>query len=306
MIANTLCILLGLILLIFGGDRLTASASKFAAHFGVKPIVIGLTVVAFGTSMPEAFVSIFASATSKPGIAIGNVVGSNLFNIAFILGISSVIRPLSVESNSLKREIPFVVASSLLFWILSWDGALSRLDGAVLLLVFVFFLRSCFLNTAVKDAVIDGRKGKVSIEVSWMAGSLILLSFGASFLVKGSIGVAQALGVSELLIGLTVVAVGTSLPELATSVLASIKKKDDIAVGNVMGSNVFNILCILGVSAVIKPLTVNAEVLTRDIPALIFISLAVVPILKTGFVISRMEGLFLLLLYFGYMFWIVQ
>ncbi len=295
--------LLGLGLLIAGGEGLTAASSRLARRFGVRPIIIGLTIVAFGTSTPEAFVSLFAALEQKPDIAIANVVGSNIFNIAFILGLAALIHPLRVESGSLKREVPFVVGSAALLWLMAQDGYLSRVDGLLLLVFFGIFMAFCFRDAGSQED--DGEEpGDRKENPAWLglkiALSLFLLALGANLLVSGSTALARGMGVSELLIGLTIVAAGTSLPELATSVMAAIRRKDDIAVGNVTGSNVFNILFILGLTAVIYPLNVNEGVLSRDIPLMLLVSLVSVPILKSGFIISRLEGAVLLAFYAGY------
>lgn len=294
----------GLVLLVAGGEFLTLGSSRIAAMFGVRPIIIGLTIVAFGTSMPEAFVSIFASLENKPDIAVANVVGSNIFNIAFILGMAAIVHPLKVEAGSLRREVPFVIGSACLVWVLSLDRVLSRVDGAILLTVFFIFLWACFRDVQKKDPdseraedhALAGKKRQFLL----ILASLLLLAGGARLLILGSSGIARMMGVSELLIGLTIVAAGTSLPELATSVLASFRGKDDIAVGNVTGSNIFNILFILGLSALALPLSVNETLFARDIPLMVLVSLVALPILKSGFVISRLEGAALLAVYVVY------
>lgn len=298
-----LCIL-GLVLLVTGAGQLTSGASNLALMLGIRPIMIGLTIVAFGTSMPEASVSILASFQQNPDIAAANVIGSNIFNIAVILGVAAMIRPLKVEAGSLRREVPFVVGASFLVWLLAYDGALSRADGMILLLLFALFLWLCFKNVSegrgeIKSGQIHSSKHKI-LQILKIVAGLALLVTGARSLVSGAAGAARLMGVSELLIGLTVVAAGTSLPELATSTVASVKGKDDIAVGNVTGSNVFNILFILGMSALVYPLNISGSLLSRDIPLMAVISLTAVPILKSGFTISRLEGSLLVVIYLGY------
>lgn len=299
----------GLVLLVAGGEILTAASSKLAALLGMKPIIIGLTIVAFGTSMPEAFVSIFASLKQNPDIAIANVVGSNIFNLTFILGVAAVIRPLKVEVSSIKREVPFVIGSACLLWVLAYDRILSRLDGALILILFVFFLWTCFRNvdsSETEPQVAERSHEKKSVKLVQLFFSLILLVLGARFLVEGATGLARLMGLSDLLIGLTIVAAGTSLPELATSVMASVRAKDDLAVGNVTGSNIFNILFILGASSLLFPLAISDKMFSRDIPLMVLISLLALPILKSGFVISRQEGVVLILAYMGYVVMLVQ
>jgi len=305
---GVLC-LIGLILLAIGGGLLTLSASRLATVLGVRQIIIGLTVVSFGTSMPEAFVSAFASFDRQPDIAVANVVGSNIFNLLFILGTAAVIRPLKVEVNSLRREVPFVIGATLLVWALAFDRILSRMDGIIFLFIFALFLWWCFRNApsnqddAVKKPEQPVGKG---VQILKIVGSLIVLVLGARILLSGATGLARLMGFSEIVIGLTIVAAGTSFPELATSVMASVRGKDDIAVGNVTGSNIFNILFILGISALIYPLTISDSLFLRDIPIMIGASLVALPILKSGFVISRIEGVILIVLYLSYITFLVQ
>lgn len=300
--------LLGLLSLFFGAEVLIKGASRLALWLGIKPVIVGLTIVAFGTSAPEAIVSIFAAFEGQPDIAVGNVVGSNIFNIAFILGLSALVRPLKVDSLSLRREMPFVVGSAVLLGLTGRDGFLGRVDGMILLSVFALFLWFCFLN---KNADVERGsqpqdQGRGSGTWLQTGGGLFLLVLGAKLFLTGSVGMARAFGISELLIGLTLVAAGTSLPELATSVIAAFRKQDDISIGNISGSNIFNILFILGLAALVHPIAIDLPFITRDIPLMIFLSLVMLPIMKTGFVISRPEGAFLVLCYIGYMLLLVQ
>lgn len=310
MMLNLLFIIFGLALLTAGGEVLVAGASNFAKAFGIKPIIIGLTIVAFGTSMPEAFVSVLSAVDGKNDIALANVVGSNIFNILFILGLSALIRPLKVEHQSVRREIPFIIGSAFLTWILGADGILNRVDGIVLLLVFAVFLFVCIRTAGVNE--IDEKNhpkksGQKSIkDLCLIVLSLALLAAGAKLLLTGSVSVARNFGVSELFIGLTVVAAGTSLPELAASVIASIRGKDDIAVGNVAGSNIFNCTFILGLSAVIHPLSAGDLILNRDIVVMAAVSLLALPVLKSGFRVNRAEGLLLMMLYIGYTAYLIK
>ncbi|GJL77779.1 MAG: sodium:calcium antiporter [Nitrospinaceae bacterium] len=299
---GVLC-LIGLVLLAIGGELLTLSASRLATAFGVRQIIIGLTVVSFGTSMPEAFVSAFASFDRQPDIAVANVVGSNIFNLLFILGTAAVIRPLKVEVSSLKREVPFVIGTAFLVWALAYDREISRMDGVLFLIIFVLFLWWCFRknppnqNESVTEPVSRSGKG---VQIFKIVVSLIVLVVGARLLLSGATGLARLMGFSEIVIGLTIVAAGTSFPELATSVMASVRGKDDIAVGNVTGSNIFNILFILGISALVFPLTISDSLFFRDIPIMVGASLLALPILKSGYIISRIEGGILIILYLGY------
>ncbi|MBN1687738.1 MAG: calcium/sodium antiporter [Candidatus Omnitrophica bacterium] len=297
----------GLACLFLGAEILIKGASRLASLLGIKPIIIGLTIVAFGTSAPEAVVSIYAALQSKPDIAMGNIVGSNIFNIAFILGVSAMVRPLKVDSLSLKREMPFVVASAVLLWVLGRDGVLGRVDGIILFSIFAIFIWVCFLNKGVNH---EEKRSPVHPNGKFLHGiqivvGLSVLVLGANLFLTGAVGLARVVGLSELIIGVTLVAAGTSLPELATSVIAAWRKQDDISIGNISGSNIFNILFIISIVAIISPLSVSQPFIARDIPVMIIISLVMLPIMKTGFIISRLEGFFLALCYVGYIIWLV-
>ncbi len=307
---DILLIIGGLVLLVAGGELLTSGASRLAVNWGVKPIIIGLTVVAFGTSMPEAFVSIFAALENKSDIAVANVIGSNIFNLLFILGVSAVIRPLKVERTSTRREIPFLIGMAILVWMLGLDGVIGRLDGCILLSLFVTFLIVCIRSESNEET---SSEMAMNIPLSshfrsigLIVGSLVLLVVGAKLLLNGSVSIARNMGISELIIGLTIVAAGTSLPELATSIMASFRGKDDIAVGNVTGSNIFNVGFILGSAAVFHPLTVSQAMLNRDVVIMVAASLLALPILRSGFKVSRLEGAVLLIAYIIYTIYVVN
>ncbi len=298
-------VLVGLILLVVGGEWLTAKASRLASLLGVGPIIIGLTVVAFGTSMPEAFVSIVAAVQGNSDIALANVVGSNLFNLTFILGLSALVHPLSVHESALKREMPYLLVGSLMLMLFGWDHVISRIEGAILLVGLWVFLKDCFRdakNTPAQQKPVSSVSSKTK-QVMIILISLVLLGLGAQLFVMGAVNLARSAGLSELVIGLTLVAAGTSLPELVTSVLASIRKQDDIAVGNVTGSNLFNIFFIVGVSAMVSPLVVSHSLLVRDIPLMLGVSLLVLPLMRSGFKITRIEGVLLVCAYMGYICW---
>jgi cation:H+ antiporter len=307
-------IVLGLITLVAGGELLVRGAARLAAVAGISPLVIGLTVVAFGTSAPELAVSIKASLDGQPDIAVGNVVGSNIFNVLFILGISALISPLVVSSQLVRFDVPLMIVASLLLLGLGWDGSIGRLDGmglfAGLLLYTGWTIRqSRRESAAVKQQFAKefGEPKKTSAAVLALqglliVGGLVLLSFGARWLVTGAVSIARFAGMSELLIGLTIVAAGTSLPEVAASVLASIRGERDIAVGNVVGSSIFNILCVLGLSAAIVPggVAVSPAALRFDIPVMIAVSIACLPIFFTGHLIARWEGALFFAYYLAY------
>lgn len=257
----------GLLLLVKGADWLVDGASSLAARLGVAPIVIGLTIVAFGTSMPELVVNLFASWSGNTDIAIGNVVGSNIVNILLILGIAGCICPLAVKSNTVWKEVPMALLAMVLVWVMANDvlvagngpDRLDRIDGLVLIAFFIIFLYYTFGISKV-DAGTAEEVAKHSVPRSWVLslGGIAALAVGGKFAVEGAVIIAESLGVSERVIGLTIVAIGTSLPELLTSAMAAYRKNADIAVGNVVGSNIFNVFWILGVSSTIRPLPFTA------------------------------------------------
>lgn len=312
--------LVGLVLLAVGGEILVRGASRLAALAGISPLVIGLTVVAFGTSAPELAVSLKASYDGETDIAVGNVVGSNILNVLFILGLSALIAPLRVSSQLIRADIPLMIAASIAMLLLGLDGAISRLDGIGLfsgLLIYtgLTLLKSRKLNVLAKEQFkeeIERRLMKASaLRVVWqfilIGAGLALLTGGARWLVDGATTLARLAGMSELLIGLTIVALGTSLPEAATSVLASLRGERDIAVGNVVGSNIFNILCVLGLSASVVPhgVQVSTTALRLDIPIMIGVAVACLPIFFTGHLIARWEGGLFLAYYVAYTIYLI-
>lgn len=246
----------GLLLVIKGADYLVDGAGSLARRSGAKPIVIGLTVVAFGTSMPELVVNLVASFQGATGLAIGNIIGSNISNILLILGIAAIIRQLTVQRSTVTKEVPFALLSVVVLLIMVWDGTLDRADGLVLLAFFAIFLYYTFGIGRVEGDLEKKEIPKFSALKSFalIAGGIIGLAIGGKLTVDGAETIALLFGVSEGIIGLTVVAIGTSLPELATSVIAARKGEVDIAIGNIVGSNIFNVLWVLGLSAAIRPL----------------------------------------------------
>jgi cation:H+ antiporter len=303
----------GLALLIIGAEVLVRGASRLASAVGIPPLVIGLTVVAFGTSSPELAVSVQASWTGRPDVAVGNVVGSNIFNVLFILGLAAAIVPLVVAQQLVRWEVPLLIGVSVLFWLLASDGLLGRVDGTVLfagiVAYTVFAIRQSRRETAAIRAEyaqeIGGTTeppGRLPVQVVLILVGLALLVVGSHWLVEGATAVARAAGLSELVVGLTIVAAGTSLPEVTTSVLASIRGERDIAVGNAIGSNLFNLLCVLGLSALVAPagIPVAAATLGFDIPVMVAVAVACLPIFFTGYLIARWEGLLFLGYYVAY------
>ncbi len=292
----------GLVLLMVGADYLVRGAVGIARALGVSPLVIGLTVVAFGTSAPELGVSLQAALTGNADVAIGNVVGSNIVNILLVLGASAIITPLVVSSQLIRLDVPLMVAASIAMWVLSLNGVISRMEGAVLfgsLLIYIWFsIRTSRRESAeVAEEFSDfsrsvtGFAGTMT-QIGLFVAGLGLLTVGSRFLVDGAITVAQELGVSQLVIGLTIVALGTSLPEVVTSVVASLRGQRDIAVGNVVGSNLFNILCVLGLTATVSPngVPVSAPAIEFDIPVMVAVAVVCLPIFISGSMIRRYEG----------------
>ena len=307
----------GLIVLVLGGELLVRGASRLAAAMRISAVVIGLTVVAFGTSAPELAVSVQAAFNGSSDMAIGNVVGSNIFNVLFILGLSALITPLIVASEFIRRDVPIMIGVSVLLLLLSLDGRLGRLDGILLAAGIVSYTWWCvresrkesksvqaeFAGEWPVDANVAAPKiASVGSNVALIAVGVGLLILGSSWLQSGAVTIAKSFNVSELVIGLTIVAAGTSLPEVATSIVAALKGERDIAVGNVVGSNIFNILSVLGFSAVLAPggVDVSEAALKFDIPVMIAVAVACWPIFITGSSISRWEGGVFFLYYVAY------
>jgi cation:H+ antiporter len=310
----------GLVLLVAGAEVLVRGAAKLAAQFGIPPLVIGLTVVAFGTSAPETAVSVQSALNGSGDLAIGNVVGSNIANVLLILGVTALVAPLVVSRQLIRLDVPIMIGASLVTFGLAWDGELSRFDGALLfagVLAYTGFL----IYSARKDKGGDDdefakefgldeapKPYAWAINLGLIIAGLVLLVVGSNFLVEGAVTLARALGISELVIGLTVVAVGTSLPELATSILAAIKGERDIAVGNIVGSNIFNLLCVLGLASMVAPaaIAVSPNALAFDFPVMIAVAIACLPIFFSGYRINRWEGLLFLGYYVAYTLYLVM
>jgi len=299
---------LGGALLVLGAELLVRGASRLAVAIGISPLVVGLTVVAFGTSAPEMAVTVGSAYAGQAEVALGNVVGSNIFNVLFILGVSALIAPLVVASKLVRRDVPLMIGASVAVLVFALDGGIGRIDGVLLFLGIigytVFLIRQSRRETAeiereYEGAVGDeGKPSSPAVNVVMILVGLGLLVLGSQWLVDAAVATASALGVSELVIGLTIVAAGTSLPEVATSVMATIRGARDIAVGNVVGSNLFNILAVLGLGGIVAPdgIPVPDGALTFDIPIMIGVAIACLPIFLTGYTIARWEaGVF-----FGY------
>jgi cation:H+ antiporter len=313
--------LAGLIGLLIGAELLVRGASKLALSFGVSPLVVGLTIVAFGTSAPEVAVSIGAVLEGKTDIAIGNVVGSNIFNVLFILGLSAIITPLVVNVQLIRQEVPIMIGASLLLLALSLDGTLSMWNGALLfgaLMVYTVFLilQSRAQTKAAneeyaaefKPATPGTWDSKLPAQLLMIVAGLVFLVIGSEWLVNASVIFAKAMGVSDLVIGLSIVAAGTSMPEVATSITAAIKGERDIAVGNVVGSSTFNILGCLGLSSMVSGdlgLAIAPSIMAFDIWVMLAATLACLPIFVTGHEIARWEGGLFLFYYAAYVAYLI-
>lgn len=300
-------VIAGLIGLFFGGEALVRGSVGIARRMAIPPLLIGLTVVGFGTSTPELLVSVQAALRDVPDIAIGNIVGSNIANILLIVGLTSLIWPIRVSGATLRRDTTVMVAAAVALVPLFAMGEIGRPSGGLLILALAGYLAWAYIQpgAAIDD---DGdRSVPASILVSalWVLGGLAFLMFGARFLVDGSVSIARDFGVSEAFIGLTIVAVGTSLPELATSIIAAFRRQSEIAIGNIIGSNIFNVLGILGATALITPVPVADRFLTFDLPIMIAASLALTAVLLTRPVIGRAIGVGALIAYAAYI-WVAQ
>ncbi|MGA1193074.1 MAG: calcium/sodium antiporter [Kiritimatiellia bacterium] len=303
----------GFVALTVGGDRLVSGAVGLARRFGISSLVIGLTVVAFGTSAPELFVSLQAGLRGTGDIAMGNIIGSNIFNLSVILGAAALMQPINVKSQLIRQDIPFMIAATLLFYFITRDVNLTRLEGGLLFLILIGYITVTVimarkapepdLTREVEHHLPPRAAGGLFVDVVWVAAGIGLLALGASWLVDGAVAIARALEVSEALIGLTLVAAGTSLPELATTVVAALKKESDIAVGNVVGSNIFNLLCIGGLAPLFNPLSFP-DMQTADFLVMIALTLIMLPLSISRMRIGRIEGLLLLSAYGAYLYFI--
>ncbi len=307
LVGDVALLVCGIGVLYYGAEWLVRGSARLAASLGVSPIVVGLTIVSFGTSAPELVVCTVAAMGGNPNLAIGNVMGSNLANIGLILGLTALVRPLEVHARVVWREMPLMIIATVAIYPLVWDDLqLGRGDGALLLLALVAYLLFVFQSVEDEAPEILGEYEEfmkasdqstttVSFgDIFWIVVGSACLVLGGYAIVEGAVEIAGALGVSEVVIGLTVVAVGTSLPELATSLVAAMRQEADIAVGNVIGSNIFNLSAILGAASMLEPIDFPREVLFRELPAVLFMSLLLFPLLRSDWLIRRWEGAILL------------
>ncbi|WP_224996847.1 calcium/sodium antiporter [Cesiribacter sp. SM1] len=315
MVFTTLLLLAGLVLLIVSGDFLVRGASSLALRFKISTLVVGLTVVAFGTSAPELFVSIRAALEGTPDISMGNVVGSNICNLALVLGVAALITPIIVHKDSIKIDWPVTMGASLLLYAIVQDSYISQLEGgffvALLVIYIVFLIRKSRKENISKHALEDVMDEELPSQAPWKDVLYLLagvtgLYFGSEWFVGSARELASYLGVTERVISITVVAVGTSLPELVTSAIAAFKKESDLAVGNLLGSNIFNIFSILGITSIIKEVYVNSDIVNVDMVWMLAITLLVLPMMFIKRTISRVEGGVLLSVYCVYTYFVIS
>lgn len=315
---SIILLMIGLALLIIGANFFVDGASKIASYLHISPLLIGLTIVAFGTSSPEATVSILAAMGGNADVAIGNVVGSNIFNITLVVGLTAIIYPLQVENETIRKEIPFTLLASVALMIFISDKVLesvsnnvvTRSDGLILLLLFTVFLY--YLFEVARRGRSNTREEKMFRPTAAVWGKQILFTilglgaiiFGGDLVVDGATAIALSFGMSKTLVGLTIVAIGTSLPELVTSITAAFKKESEIALGNIVGSNIFNILFVLGAAATISPLGVDPKI-SIDITLMIILTILLLVFSRTNFKIGKFEGIILAAAYIGYLIYII-
>ncbi len=301
-----LILLISVAMLYYGADRLVSGSSSIALRLGIKPLIIGLTVVAFGTSSPELAVSLLSVFEGKGDIAVGNVIGSNIANIGLILGITALIKPVSVNRQIIKIDTLVMIGVSVLFVFFLWDYQISRIEGIILFALLIGYiimniritLKDKSESKPIEDSL-EIKKNNIWLDLLFIVFGLALLVWSSDLFVENAVFFAKMFGLSEAVIGLTIVAIGTSMPELATSVIASIKGEGDISLGNVVGSNIFNILAIIGVVAIISPITIN-EIKMVDMITMILMTVIIYPLARTGYLIDRKEGALLLLIYVIY------
>jgi len=300
----------GLVLLYFGADWLVQGAVTLALHLGLSPLIVGLTVVALGTSVPEALVSVQAAIGHQGGIALGNVIGSNILNIALILGLSSLILPLKVDSHIVKADVPLLTGATFMLVVLLEDFHISRMEGAFLLLCIVGYVAGNIMTvkrTSPEENKIEGvevpedHSKNLWRDISFLFIGLIALAFGSNFLVTGAVDLARIWGLSEALIGLTIVSIGTGTPEMATALMAAYRKRSDLAIGNAVGSNLFNIMFVLGIAALVAPLD-GKGISSIDLYVMLGVTILLLPTVWTGRILDRKEGFLFLAIYVGYLY----
>jgi cation:H+ antiporter len=321
MILDVLLFLVGLVILYYGAEWLIRGASGLALDYGIRPVVVGLTVVALGTSMPEFLVNFIAALGGDHDLAIGNIIGSNISNVALILGASAVVLPVAVTPQILRKEYPMMLGAMVLFYGVALDGTITRLDGSLLvacLLAFISYLLYDAKNNATAQSMIDeidvdskdvsssDPQDSLLKKTLYLIGGTAGLALGAHFMVDSAVDIARSMGISQIIIGLTIVAIGTSLPELAASMVGAIKSEADLSVGNILGSNLLNVLFVVGTVSIMSPLSVEPSTLSIHFPVMLGICVMLLPIAWTRYEITRVEGGVLLATFFCYMTYVVM
>ncbi|WP_457552142.1 calcium/sodium antiporter [Desulfobacula sp.] len=303
MLTQSILLILGLTLLFVGSSILVEGAASTAFLFAVRPVIVGLTIVSFATSAPELLVSLVAAFKGSGGISIGNILGSNVINIALVLGISAVIKPVVINKRIIRVEIPYMIFISFVFWLLCLDSSIGRLDGFILFSLLIIFLIYSVTTAKDKNNIKDHLKPsflKISKNFFFIISGIMMLSYGANFVVQEAIAIAEKIGLSQTFIGISIVALGTSLPELATSVVAAVKGESDISVGNVVGSNLFNICLVMGIVGLFNPMTIDKSLQYFQFPFMIFICLVLGLIVFFNQGIGKKTGYFLIVLFIVY------
>lgn len=304
MFLHLVLFIVGISILCLGGELFIRGSSSTARIFGIKPLIVGMLVTAFATSSPEFFVSFLATIRKSQDLAIGNIVGSCIANIGLVLGLAALFRPITVRSSILRRELPILFVITLVFFGVCLDFKITRVEGSILLILFGLFIFYCLKNAREEKGPAPFEATKLSSKpkaFSFLIMGLLGLLSGAHLIVGSAVNLARMIGISQVVIGLTVVAIGTSLPELITSLVASVRGEGDISIGNVIGSNIFNILAIVGIVSLLSPIVVEPNILYFSLPLLLLYTLGLAPILKTGLRISRAEGAILLVSYSFYL-----
>jgi cation:H+ antiporter len=315
MATTIILLIIGLIVLIVGGDYLVKGSSSIALRLHLSPLVVGLTIVAFGTSAPELLISIQSALKGSPDIAMGNVVGSNICNLALVLGLTAVINPVKVQTNSLRIDWPMTMGASILLFLVVREGVLGAVEGVIFLIVISIYLVLIIVQSRIdvksklrekeNEDIPDAPKKQMWKDITFILLGCVALYYGSEWFVSSSKELALSLGVEERVVGLTVVALGTSLPEMVTAAVASYKGETDLALGNLMGSNIFNILSILGITAIITPIHVHAVILNKDIIWMLMITLMILPLMIVRREVGRADGIVLLIVYTVYVYTVV-
>ena len=303
----------GLVVLYFGAEWLVKGAASLAIRYGIRPMIVGITVVALATSMPEFVVNFVAALSGEDNLALGNIVGSNICNIALILGISALVIPLSVAPSTLRKEYPIMMLVMVVFYLVSLDGVISQIDGGILIAglisFFIYLIRDTRKNSQAnlpQEEATEAKPLSQTMRILYILGGMIGLSVGARIMVDAAVNIAESLAISPIIVGLTVVAIGTSLPELAASVAFALNKQVDMSVGNVLGSNMLNVLFVVGLVSMINPLTVDTASIQVHFPVMLAFCVILLPIAWTQYKITRLEGSILLAGFVGYVTYLVM